>query len=188
MVRRSSFLPQLHPLHVYLGARMYYVEKMVYRPAAFIRDDRRIFFHTRVKSDRTNVNISGTEPMKKDDFFKQYHYDYELNAKFKQRQKNFTRYFKMTNVFSVLAAVIPLLLGKFELAFFVFASLEIVFWLGGAIGAIYVFTGMLRRPRCKNCGKRMLKKYIFTGYGGEEQLHFHCPGCKIYVDTNIRKN
>ena len=124
--------------------------------------------------------------MKKNDFFKQYHYDHELNAKLKQRQKTFVRYFKKTLIFNVLIAIIPLLFGKFGLAALLFVRMWFIFWF---CGAIYCVTEvyLLLRPRCKKCRKRMLKKYISTGYGGEEQLYLYCPACRIYVDTDIRR-
>ena len=31
--------------------------------------------------------------------------------------------------------------------------------------------------------EKMLKKYIFIGCGGEEQLYFHCPDYRIYSDA-----
>ena len=120
--------------------------------------------------------------MKKDDFFSQYQYDHELGAKLKNRQERMLHYWKIVLIFSVAALVIPLFFGKIDLSAIIFLIAFVVFLL---CAAVYIFAQTMIRPRCKKCGKRMLKKYIFTGYGGENQLYFHCPDCRIYSDTNI---
>ena len=49
--------------------------------------------------------------MKKDDFFFQYKYDYDLDARLKNRQELMWHYWKKILIFSVAAFVIPLLFG-----------------------------------------------------------------------------
>ena len=120
--------------------------------------------------------------MKKDDFFSQYQYDYELSARLKNRQERMWHYWKKVLIFSVAAFAIPLLFGKIDLSAIIFLIAFVVFLLCATVD---IFTQTMIRPRCKKCGKRMLKKYIFTGYGGENQLYFHCPNCRIYSDTNV---
>lgn len=120
--------------------------------------------------------------MKKDDFFFQYQYDHELSARLKNRQDRMWHYWKKILIFSVAAFVIPLLFGKIDLS-------AIIFLIGFGIfvlcATVYIFTQTMIHPRCKNCGKRMLKKYISTRCNGEEQLYFYCPDCRIYSDAHI---
>ena len=118
--------------------------------------------------------------MKKDDFFSQHQYDYELDARLKNRQERMLHHWNKVLIFSVAAFAIPLFFGKIDLS-------AIIFLIGFGIfvlcAAIYIFTQTMIRPCCKKCGKRMLKKYISTGYG--EKLYFHCPDCRIYSDAHI---
>ena len=118
--------------------------------------------------------------MKKDDFFFQYQYDYELDARLKNRQERMWHYWKKVLIFSVAAFVIPLLFGKIDLSAIIFLIAFFVFLLCATVD---IFTQTMIRPRCKKCGKRMLKKYISTGCAGEEQLYFYCPDCRIYSDA-----
>ena len=110
--------------------------------------------------------------MKKDDFFFQYQYDYELDARLKNRQERMWHYWKKILIFSVAAFVIPLFFGKIDLSAIIFLIAFVVFLL---CATVYIFTQTMIHPRCKKCGKRMLKKYISTGCNGEEQLYFYCP-------------
>ena len=118
--------------------------------------------------------------MKKDDFFFQYQYDHELSTRLKNRQGGMRHYWKMLLIFNVAAFVISLFYGKIYLSAIIFL---IAFVVSLLCAAVYTFAHTMIRPRCKKCGKRMLKKHIFTGYGGEEQLYFHCPDCRIYSDA-----
>ena len=118
--------------------------------------------------------------MKKDDFFFHYQYDYELDARLKNRQERMWHYWKKVLIFSVAAFVIPLFFGKIDLSAIIFL---IVFGIFVSCAAVYIFTQTMIRPRCKKCGKRMLKKYISTSCNGEEQLYFYCPDCRIYSDA-----
>ena len=119
--------------------------------------------------------------MKKDDFFFQYQYDNELSARLKNRQAWLQHYWKFLLIFSVAALIIPFFFDKIKLSAIIFL---IAFVVSLLCAAVYIFAYTMIRPRCKKCRKRMLKKHIFTGYGGEEQLYFHCPDCRIYSDTN----
>ena len=123
--------------------------------------------------------------MKKDDFFFQYQYDYELDARLKNRQERMWHYWKKVLIFSVAAFAIPLFFGKIDLSAIIFLIAFVVFLL---CATVYIFTHTMIRPRCKKCGKRMLKKYISTGCGDEEQLYFHCPDCRIYSDAHISRD
>ena len=123
--------------------------------------------------------------MKKDDFFFQYQYDYELGARLKNRQERMWHYWKIALIFSVAAFVIPLLFGKIDLSAIIFLIAFVVFLL---CAAVYIFTQTMIHPRCRKCGKRMLKKYISTSYNGEEQLYFYCPDCRIYSDAYFRRD
>ena len=118
--------------------------------------------------------------MKKDDFFSQYQYDYELGARLKNRQARLLHYWKIVLIFSVAAFAIPLFFGKIDLSAIIFL---IVFGIFVSCATVYIFTQTMIHPCCKKCGKRMLKKYVFTGYGGENQLYFHCPDYRIYSDA-----
>ena len=118
--------------------------------------------------------------MKKDDFFSQYQYDHELDFRIRKRQKCILRYWKLALIFSVTAFAIPLLFGKIYLSAIIFLIEFIVFLL---CAAVYIFAKTMIRPRCKKCGKRMLKKYVSIGCSGEEQLYFYCPTCRIYSDA-----
>ena len=120
--------------------------------------------------------------MKKDDFFFQYQYDYELDARLKNRQERMLHSWEKVLIFSVAAFVIPLFFGKISLSAIIFLIAFIVFLL---CATVYIFAHTMIRPRCKKCGKRMLKKYISTGCAGEEQLYFYCPDCRIYSDAHI---
>ena len=123
--------------------------------------------------------------MKKDDFFFQYQYDHELSARLKNRQERMWHYWKKILIFSVAAFAIPLLFGKIDLSAIIFLIAFVVFLL---CATVYIFTQTMIRPPCKKCGKRMLKKYISTGCGGEEQLYFYCPDCRIYSDAHISRD
>ena len=123
--------------------------------------------------------------MKKDDFFFQYQYDHELDARLKNRQARMLHYWKIVLIFSVAAFVIPLFFGKIDLSAIIFLIAFVVFLL---CATVYIFTQTMIHPRCKKCGKRMLKKYISTGCNGEEQLYFHCPDCRIYSDAYFRRD
>ena len=123
--------------------------------------------------------------MKKDDFFFQYKYDYELSARLKNRQERMWHYWKKVLLFSVAAFAIPLLFGKIDLSAIIFLIAFVVFLLCATVD---IFTQTMIRPRCKKCGKRMLKKYISTGCNGEEQLYFYCPDCRIYSDAYFRRD
>ena len=120
--------------------------------------------------------------MKKDDFFFQYQYDHELDARLKKQQEWMLHHWNKVLIFSVAAFAIPLFFGKIDLS-------AIIFLIGFGIfvlcAAIYIFTQTMIRPCCKKCGKRMLKKYISTSCNGEEQLYFYCPYCRIYSDAHI---
>ena len=123
--------------------------------------------------------------MKKDDFFSQYQYDHELGARLKNRQERMWHYWKKVLIFCVAAFAIPLFFGKIDLSAIIFLIAFVVFLL---CATVYIFTQTMIRPRCKKCGKRMLKKYISTGCNGEEQLYFHCPDCRIYSDAYFRRD
>ena len=116
--------------------------------------------------------------MKKDDFFFQYQYDYELDARLKKRQEWMLHHWNKVLIFSVAAFAIPLFFGKIDLSAIIFLIAFVVFLL---CAAVYIFAQTMP-PRCKKCGKRMLKKYIPSG-GGEEQLYLHCSDCRIYSDA-----
>ena len=123
--------------------------------------------------------------MKKDDFFFQYQYDYELDARLKNRQERMWHYWKKVLIFSVAAFAIPLFFGKIDLSAIIFLIAFVVFLLCATVD---IFTQTMIRPCCKKCGKRMLKKYISTGCNGEEQLYFYCPDCRIYSDAHISRD
>ncbi len=123
--------------------------------------------------------------MKKDDVFFQYKYDYELDARLKNRQERMWHYWKKVLIFSVLAFVIPLFFGKIDLSAIIFLIAFVVFLLCATVD---IFTQTMIRPRCRKCGKRMLKKYISTSFNGEEQLYFYCPDCRIYSDAHFRRD
>ena len=92
--------------------------------------------------------------MKKDDFFFQYQYDYELDARLKNRQERMWHYWKKVLIFSVTAFVIPLFFGKIDLSAIIFLIAFVFFLL---CATVYIFTQTMIRPCCKKCGKRMLK-------------------------------
>ena len=94
-------------------------------------------------------------------------------------------YWKKILIFSVAAFAIPLLFGKIDLSAIIFLIAFVVFLL---CATVYIFTQTMIRPRCKKCGKRMLKKYISTGCNGIEQLYFYCPDCRIYSDAHISRD
>ena len=123
--------------------------------------------------------------MKKDDFFSQYQYEHELDARLKNRQERMWLYGKKVLIFSIAAVIIPLFFGKKSLSAILFL---IAFIFSLLYAGVYVFWAAMIRPRCKKCGKRMLKKYIATGCGGEEQLYFHCPDCRIYSEAYISRD
>ena len=123
--------------------------------------------------------------MKKDDFFSQYQYDHELDARLKKRQEWMLHHWNKVLIFSVAAFVIPLFFGKIDLSAIIFLIAFVVFLL---FATVYIFTQTMIRPCCKKCGKRMLKKYISTGCGGEEKLYFHCPDCRIYSYAHISRD
>ena len=126
--------------------------------------------------------IKGMKSMKKDDFFFQYKYDYELSARLKKRHGWMPHHWKKILIFCVAAFVISLFFGKIDLSAIIFLIAFVVFLL---CAAVYIFAQTMIRPCCKKCGKRMLKKYISTGCNGEEQLYFYCPDCRIYSDAYI---
>ena len=123
--------------------------------------------------------------MKKDDFFFQYQYDHELDARLKNRQERMWHYWKKVLIFSVAAFVIPLFFGKIDLSAIIFLIAFVVLLLCATVD---IFTQTMIWPCCKKCGKRMLKKYISTGCNGEEQLYFYCPDCRIYSDAYTRRD
>ena len=123
--------------------------------------------------------------MKKDDFFSQYQYEHELDARLKNRQERMWLHWKKVLIFSIAAVIIPLFFGKKSLSAIIFL---IAFIFSLLYAGVYAFGATMIRPRCKKCGKRMFKKYVATGCGSEEQLYFHCPDCRIYSEAYISRD